>query len=418
MSLTPEAEEAAKYLVKAKNDRVIDLYFELIDVTAGNETSISLANGLGIHSDDFVSPSIGSLQDLANNGLISIVEHNNGSGRKWSVQLSQNLQDHVDGSFVFPNTFGKPDIKLPMIFISYSRYDTQLTHRIADYLRQVFGYEKVWFDKELRGGQQWWDRIVDQIRECDNFIYLVSRESLESIYCRIELSEAWFHHKSIIPLDHKLHRYPKELKHFQFSPVNSEPTVVEIVSILASVIRPSEDTPLVAPNSLWSKHKISPSGEGITITLKVPATIEPKDDTNRHLCNTGILLIPGDEVEINASGTISNDSNKFKITPDGLYPHPDDNSVLAFYSNTEAYEMQGYLTPTTGNYGVTGTLFGWIGTDKTAIKQAFFVGSQFRKTLIQREEGFLHLAVNDSKEMYWDNEGEFDVDITITHPRE
>jgi len=50
------------------------------------------------------------------------------------------------------------------VFVSYAREDTASAQRIADALR-AFGVE-VWFDQnELRGGEQWDEKIKKQIRD-------------------------------------------------------------------------------------------------------------------------------------------------------------------------------------------------------------------------------------------------------------
>src|ERR1041384_4615208 len=59
------------------------------------------------------------------------------------------------------------------VFLSYAREDTDAARRIADALRG-FGVE-VWFDQnELRGGDQWDQKIRKQIRECALFLPVIS----------------------------------------------------------------------------------------------------------------------------------------------------------------------------------------------------------------------------------------------------
>jgi hypothetical protein len=50
----------------------------------------------------------------------------------------------------------------------------------------VWGYENVWFDDNLHGGQPWWEEILSQIAICDIFVYLLSSESIASEYCLAE----------------------------------------------------------------------------------------------------------------------------------------------------------------------------------------------------------------------------------------
>lgn len=86
------------------------------------------------------------------------------------------------------------------IFVSYSRVDRTITEELASRLRRTYGHEHVWFDENLRAGQDWWDEIVAQIDQCDVFLLLISPESLDSKYCMLELEEARKRRKHIIPV--------------------------------------------------------------------------------------------------------------------------------------------------------------------------------------------------------------------------
>jgi hypothetical protein len=88
---------------------------------------------------------------------------------------------------------------MPRIFISYSRDDRAFVDGLVPLLRELYGYDNVWFDEVLRGGQDWWDEILRQIRRCDIFCYLLSDDSLQSRYCRAELEEALRLKKHILP---------------------------------------------------------------------------------------------------------------------------------------------------------------------------------------------------------------------------
>ena len=79
---------------------------------------------------------------------------------------------------------------MPQLFISYSRVDTETTERLVERLRRVYGLPNVWYDDELHGGMRWWQAILNQIAQCDVFIYLLSNESVTSPYCQAEFTEA------------------------------------------------------------------------------------------------------------------------------------------------------------------------------------------------------------------------------------
>lgn len=86
------------------------------------------------------------------------------------------------------------------IFISYSRVDRALTSELASRLRRINGSGNVWYDESLHGGDVWWQAILTQIAQCDIFVYLLSRDSIESEHCLAELNEARRLRKPVLPV--------------------------------------------------------------------------------------------------------------------------------------------------------------------------------------------------------------------------
>jgi hypothetical protein len=73
-------------------------------------------------------------------------------------------------------------------FISYDRRDeSSIVELHADVERVV---PSAWLDRDIEGGQLWWEVILDRIRTCDLFIYTLSPDSLVSEACQAELSYA------------------------------------------------------------------------------------------------------------------------------------------------------------------------------------------------------------------------------------
>ncbi|MFC1961176.1 pentapeptide repeat-containing protein [Chloroflexota bacterium] len=87
------------------------------------------------------------------------------------------------------------------IFISYSRVDKPFVEELIPLLQTVYGNDSVWYDKDIRGGTQWWPEILSQIALCDIFLYLLSNESVSSEYCNKEYQEAKRLNKFIIPVE-------------------------------------------------------------------------------------------------------------------------------------------------------------------------------------------------------------------------
>jgi hypothetical protein len=88
----------------------------------------------------------------------------------------------------------------PKIFISYSRADKLYVDLFSKTLKEEFGENSFWYDKELgkNQGQKWWEVIKQKIHSCNIFIYLISNESWKSTWCQKELALAKEAEKHII----------------------------------------------------------------------------------------------------------------------------------------------------------------------------------------------------------------------------
>jgi hypothetical protein len=87
---------------------------------------------------------------------------------------------------------------LTNIFISYTNLATDNAKEIfAD--MSVQGH-KVCVDHEITGGQNWWDRILSEIRGCDILLFLVSPDSLRSLACSLERDYAKALGKIVLPV--------------------------------------------------------------------------------------------------------------------------------------------------------------------------------------------------------------------------
>ena len=84
------------------------------------------------------------------------------------------------------------------VFCSYPRARTDDVTRISGYFEQLG--QEVWLDRELSGGQEWWDTILDRIRASGCFVFLVCEEALASRACRAELDYALATHRTVLPV--------------------------------------------------------------------------------------------------------------------------------------------------------------------------------------------------------------------------
>lgn len=74
------------------------------------------------------------------------------------------------------------------IFLSYNRSNVDTVTALVEDLKAA--RHELWFDSVLSGGQLWWDEILSNIRDCQIFLYALSKPSLESRACRAELQYA------------------------------------------------------------------------------------------------------------------------------------------------------------------------------------------------------------------------------------
>jgi TIR domain/Protein of unknown function (DUF2510) len=84
------------------------------------------------------------------------------------------------------------------VFISYAREDAPALRMVEEGLLTL-GH-KVWIDKELRGGQDWWTKILEKIRECDVMVVAVSPALLESEAAAKERTYARELGKTVLPV--------------------------------------------------------------------------------------------------------------------------------------------------------------------------------------------------------------------------
>lgn len=84
------------------------------------------------------------------------------------------------------------------IFLSYSRASIEQALALARDI-QALGHT-VWLDQELSGGQAWWDRILEEIRECDALVLATDPASLRSAACRCEYEYATAVYAPIVPV--------------------------------------------------------------------------------------------------------------------------------------------------------------------------------------------------------------------------
>lgn len=84
------------------------------------------------------------------------------------------------------------------LFVSYARENKAAVDELVRHLDSL-DYDS-WVDSSLRGGQSWWDEILQRITDSDAFVAIVSRASLNSVACIRELEWARALGKPVLPV--------------------------------------------------------------------------------------------------------------------------------------------------------------------------------------------------------------------------
>jgi hypothetical protein len=109
---------------------------------------------------------------------------------------------------------------MSQIFISYSRANKGFVEDLVTFLTQRKFL--TWYPKHLKGGDEWWDEILNAIERASIFIYVLSEESSKSSYCQAQLKEALRLQKRIVPIRIRaISKIPKELRSIQIVDMQS-----------------------------------------------------------------------------------------------------------------------------------------------------------------------------------------------------
>ena len=85
------------------------------------------------------------------------------------------------------------------VFVSYSRRDKEFVRKLHEGL-VANGFE-TWVDWEgIPLGTDWWQEIVEGIQGCDNFLFVITPDSVDSKVCGDELQTAIANNKRLVPV--------------------------------------------------------------------------------------------------------------------------------------------------------------------------------------------------------------------------
>src|SRR5258708_798126 len=111
----------------------------------------------------------------------------------------------------------------PRIFMSHSHVDNDFGTGLAQDLRRALGDDNaVWYDilGGLHGGDNWWQKILDELASRNVFIVVLSTDSMASGWVNDEISLAWRQRNSragmqVIPVLYRTCEVRKDLELLQ-----------------------------------------------------------------------------------------------------------------------------------------------------------------------------------------------------------
>ena len=132
------------------------------------------------------------------------------------------------------------------IFVSYARVDKPYCIRIIETLHA----HDVWYDQRLYAGQDWWKEILRRLDWCEVFIYLLSPDSIASLYCRRELEIARRLKRHIIPvLINRDTVLPDKMKGWQYVDLSENLTVENVTKLLNSILHAERQKGTIATDN-------------------------------------------------------------------------------------------------------------------------------------------------------------------------
>lgn len=163
------------------------------------------------------------------------------------------------------------------VFLSYAREDKEIATQLYEELIELRG--DVFMDREIKGGQDWWDAICDSVETTELFVLVVSEASIHSEACQSELTYALATQRPILPVavgGMPLDDLPVEIKRFhvlQYDP-DSKDSYREIVKALtAAGEAPPTPDPLperpVMPESYADRYRRTIGGASIALDDQV-----------------------------------------------------------------------------------------------------------------------------------------------------
>lgn len=156
------------------------------------------------------------------------------------------------------------------VFISYSRQNEAFVRKLFDTL--IADQREVWVDWQIDYSTRWWEEICAGIEAANNFLFVISADSLKSVYCHRELEHA--------------RACGKRLIGFIYEPINEAQTVGGWYNQPYEVLARANWEALKATQWIDFPHKLGGDyDQGIAALI---ATVD--NDSERKRIHTRLLL--------------------------------------------------------------------------------------------------------------------------------
>jgi len=170
------------------------------------------------------------------------------------------------------------------IFISYAHKDRAFVEALFKPLARV--YQNVWFDRELTGGDMWWERIVKQIETSDIFLIVLSDLWVRSDWSKREYDEAVLLGKKLLPIRIEDIKLPQILEKLQYVDVlNGELNANNLPELYAAINRISDE---ISDGRLREQERLREAQEQ---QLSEQAALRRRTNRLRGVAITAILAL-------------------------------------------------------------------------------------------------------------------------------
>jgi hypothetical protein len=156
------------------------------------------------YPDPTLGPNLLKLSSLqsANPPSRTLIDMNEAEQNRILLQLARNLQEIAPGLEVDRNSIGQgPALPIPgeplRVFISYSHKDERLRRELETHLTLLQRQKVIamWTDRRIMPGEEWKDRIDENLDSAGIILLLVSADFVASRYCYdVEMTRALERH--------------------------------------------------------------------------------------------------------------------------------------------------------------------------------------------------------------------------------